>query len=199
MRSSYEGWTVREAYDELGTDVLDLLYDSGADDFPETSDGELASLIDNEGIDVEYDEMWGKQIYTQGEPAESAVEKFSGLLGKIDPFKRLGEARTEAEGTDSELVNSYENRLKPSHAALGGTAGASLMAGPQKGDVLYELFNDGLPEDILFGIGAVAGTGIVAGQRYDSGKAEVLDTEIKERRAEELVERFGDYKIKERN
>lgn len=199
MRSSYEGWTVREAYEELGTDVLDLLYDPRADEFPETSDGELASLIDNEGIEVDYDDTWGKQIYKQGEPGESALEKFSGLVGKADPLKRLGQRRTDAEGTDSEIISTYENRFKPSHAALGATAGASLMAGPQKGDFFYELFNDGLPEDILFGLGAVAGTGIVAGQRYDSGKAEVLKNEIKERRAEELVERFGEYRIKEEN
>jgi len=197
MRSSYEGWTVREAYDELGADIVDLVYDPVKEELPENSDGEKVSLIDNEGLEIRYDENWGKQIRSQSEPGKNALRQFSGLLGKADPLKRLGKARTETEGDDTELVKAYDTTMRPSHAALGAAAGGSLMAGPPENSIFYETFNSGIPEDILFGIGAVAGTGIIAGQRYDSGKREELGQEIKERRAEELVDRFGEYRITE--
>lgn len=198
MRESYEGWKVREVYDELGADVLDVVYDSVAEDLPRNSDEEVVSLIDNEGLDVDYNTTWGKQMKTQGK-SDSALNTFSGLLGKADPLKRLGAARTSSEGSDTELVDAYDSTLKPSHAVLGAAASGSLMAGPPKNSMFYETFKDGLPADILFGIGAVAGTGFIAGQRYDSGRREELGEEIRERRAEELVERFGDYTIVEEN
>lgn len=198
MRSSYDGWTVREAYDELGSDVLDVVYDSRGEDLPRNSDEEVVSLIDNEGLEVDYDRTWGKQMEAKGN-SSSALKAFSGILGKADPLKRLGASRTSTEGSDTEVVDSYNSSMKPSHAALGAAAGGSLMAGPPENSVFYETFKDGLPADILFGIGAVAGTGIVAGQRYDSGRREELGGEIRERRAEELVERFGDYTIVEKD
>lgn len=68
MRSSYEGWTVEEVYDEVGKDVLDLVYDpQAADELPRNSGGEVVSLIDNEGLELEYDELWGKTVDDQGE------------------------------------------------------------------------------------------------------------------------------------
>lgn len=194
MRSSYEGWTVREVHDEIGKDVLDLVYEPTGEELPRNADGEVVSLVDNEGLEVEYDETWGKQMKASGN-GSSALETFSDLFGKVDPLKRLGARRTSPEGSDTELVDTYDSTMRPSHAALGAAAGGSLMAGPPENSVFYETFKDGLPADILFGIGAVAGTGILAGQRYDSGKRQELREEIRERRAEELVDRFGEYRI----
>lgn len=174
---------------------MDLVYDERSEDLPEKPDGEIVSLIDNDGIEVKYDQASGKQIEAQGNPGESAIKKFAELFGKIDPLKRFGASRTKVEEENTELVNSYNSTLKPSEAVLGAAASASLMAGPPESSWFYETFNNGLPEDILIGIGAVAGTGFISAQRYESGKREKLSEEIRQRRAEELVERFGEYRI----
>ena len=157
----------------------------------------MISLIDNEGLEIGYGETWGKQIRPQGDPGKNALKHFSGLLGKADPLKKLGKTKTEAEEDNTELIKAYDTTMRPSHAVLGATAGGSLMAGPPKNSIFYDTFNTGIPEDILFGIGAIAGTGIIALQRYDSGKREKLGQKIKERRADELVNRFGEYRITE--
>jgi hypothetical protein len=196
MSVRYEGWEVEEVYEEVGDSIVDMFYDGQADDLPQNYEGEIVSLLDNDGLDVGFDTVYnGKEIYLENEAGKSVLGKTDNLFGKIEPLSRLGYTRAEVDNSDTELIEKYESRLTGGMAALGGLASLSLIAGPTESSIFYEFFNEGMPRKVLAGIGITVGSALLAAQRYDSGRGKKYEEEITSRRAEELVDRFGEYTV----
>ncbi len=178
-------------------DFVELFYDRS---YSPPEEG----ILDEKGYDFDDNE---KVVYISPEHVSEGVGKspmaILTFLRDREPVpytpKWFGYSRVDTEKDDEELSADYHAACRgKKYGPLVPLAGLSLAGGPSESAVFYELLNTELIRKTMLGIGALVAVGGIIGWRYESGRCDALEPEMYKRRAEELVNRFGDYGIDER-